>query len=79
MIASGRSARQVTAIAEHVIQQAKQAGFQPMGVEGLREGEWVLVDLCDLVLHVMQPRVREFYQLERLWKMEGERPEAGRS
>ena len=79
VVATGRSARQVTAIAEHLVQRAKHAGFLPMGVEGLREGEWVLVDLCDVVVHVMQPRVRELYQLERLWKVEGERPEAGHS
>jgi ribosome-associated protein len=67
IIASGRSSRQVTALAENVIARAKQAGEAPLGVEGLRGGEWVLVDLCDVVVHVMQPEVREFYQLEKLW------------
>lgn len=67
IIASGRSARQVSAIAENLVTKAKHAGQPPMGVEGLREGEWVLVDLCDVLVHVMQPEVREFYQLEKLW------------
>ena len=67
IIASGRSARQVAALAENVVTKAKQKRQPPMGVEGLREGEWVLVDLCDVVVHVMQPHVREFYQLEKLW------------
>lgn len=67
IIASGRSSRQVAALAEHVIMKAKQAGEGPLGIEGLNSGEWVLVDLCDVVVHVMQPAVREFYQLEKLW------------
>jgi len=67
IIANGRSARQVSALAEHVVMKAKEAGEPPLGVEGLRGGEWVLVDLCDVVVHVMQPDVRAFYQLEKLW------------
>ncbi len=67
VIASGRSRRQVAAIAEHVVERAKAAGQAPLGVEGLAEGEWVLIDLCDVVVHVMQPETRDFYQLERLW------------
>jgi len=67
VIASGRSDRQVKAIAEHVVEKAKAAGVRPMGVEGLDRGEWVLVDLCDVVVHVMQREARDYYQLEKLW------------
>ena len=66
-IASGRSDRHVRAIANAVIEQSKRAGYRPIGVEGANAGEWVLVDLGDLVVHVMLPRVREFYNLEKLW------------
>lgn len=67
IVASGTSDRHVRSIADHVLLQAKRNGFRPLGAEGEREGEWVLVDLQDVVVHVMLPRVREFYGLERLW------------
>ena len=67
IVASGTSDRHVRSIADHVIEQAKRNGFRPLGTEGEGEGEWVLVDLQDVVVHVMLPRVREFYGLERLW------------
>lgn len=69
VIASGRSDRHVRAIANAIVEQSKKAGYRPIGVEGEKTGEWVLVDLADVVVHVMQPRVREFYNLEKLWDM----------
>jgi len=70
IIASGTSNRHVSSMAETLIFKAKEAGETPLGVEGLREGEWVLVDLNGIVVHLMQTKVRDFYQLERLWQME---------
>ena len=67
VIAGGTSNRHVKSLADNVIERAKTAGFRPLGVEGMEQGEWVLIDLGDVVVHVMQPAVRDFYQLERLW------------
>src|SRR6187549_1930462 len=68
VLASGNSDRHVRSIADRVVERAKAAGFKPIGVEGERDGEWVLVDLNDVLVHVMLPRVREFYGLEELWE-----------
>jgi ribosome-associated protein len=68
IVASGTSDRHVRAIAESVIAQSKAGGRRPMGTEGKPDGEWVLVDLQDVLVHVMLPRVREFYALEQLWE-----------
>lgn len=67
VIASGNSDRHVRSIAERVVEKARAAGLRPLGTEGARDGEWVLVDLQDVLVHVMLPRVREFYGLENLW------------
>jgi len=70
IIASGTSTRHVKALADNVVEQAKKAGCRPLSVEGEREAEWILVDLADVIVHVMMPNTRDFYQLEKLWRME---------
>jgi ribosome-associated protein len=82
IIASGNSDRHVRSIADRVVERVKQAGIRPLGLEGQREGEWVLVDLNDVIVHVMLPRVRELYGLEHLWEApdtHASRRAAGRS
>ena len=74
VVASGTSTRHVKSIADEVVKFAKRAGVLPIGVEGEREAEWVLVDLGDIVVHVMLPRIREFYGLERLWTVGDDMP-----
>jgi ribosome-associated protein len=76
VLASGNSDRHVRSIADRVVEYCKSAGFRPMGMEGERDGEWVLVDLNDVIVHVMLPRVREFYGLEELWETVPARPKA---
>lgn len=69
VIASGTSRRHVKSIAERLVERAKAAGHAPIGVEGTEAAEWVLVDLQDVVVHVMQSQVRDFYKLEKLWDL----------
>ncbi len=69
VIASGTSDRHVRSVAQRVIEKTKQSGFRPHGVEGQQDGDWVLIDLSEMIVHVMLPRVREFYGLEKLWDM----------
>ena len=75
VVASGTSTRHVKSIADEVVRFAKKLDVMPLGVEGEREAEWVLVDLGDVVVHVMLPRVREFYALERLWTVGDQHPD----
>lgn len=67
VIASGTSERHVRSLAGHVVEEAKKNEAPPIGVEGENTGEWVLVDLGDVVVHVMKPQTREFYQIEKFW------------
>lgn len=68
ILASGTSDRHVKSCAEAVAFRAKEAGEAALGTEGLQDGQWALVDLNSVVVHVMLPKVRDYYQLERLWK-----------
>ncbi|WP_434556801.1 ribosome silencing factor [Thiopseudomonas acetoxidans] len=68
VIASGTSARHVKGLANAVLVKAKEQGCKPLGSEGLDNGEWALIDLGDVVVHIMQEEVREFYDLEKLWQ-----------
>ena len=69
IVASGTSSRHVSALVENVATKAKAAGHKPAGIEGESGGEWVLLDLHDALVHVMLPKVREFYNLEKLWSI----------
>ena len=69
IVASGTSSRHVQALVDNVTEKASAAGHKPIGVEGEESGEWVLLDLQDALVHVMLPKVREFYNLEKLWSI----------
>ena len=75
LVASGTSSRHVKSLAENVLMKAKASGVRPLGVEGERTGDWVLVDFGDVVVHVMQPATRSFYDLERLWSVQADQPQ----
>ena len=68
VIASGTSTRHIKALADNVAEEARKAGFRPLGVEGERDAEWILIDLGFVVVHVMLPTARRFYDLESRWR-----------
>ena len=72
VIASGSSTRHIRSMAENLVIKIKQAGQHPLGVEGDREADWVLVDLNDVIVHLMLPQARAFYNLEKLWEVTSE-------
>jgi ribosome-associated protein len=76
VVATGTSNRHVKSIADSVVARAKEGGYRPLGVEGTDAAEWVLVDLGDAVVHVMQAQARAFYQLEKLWDVPPPEPAA---
>lgn len=78
VIASGSSLRHIKSMAENLVVKAKEAGCQPLGVEGDRQAEWVLVDLNDIIVHLMLPQTRAFYNLEKLWEASSQQ-RSGRS
>ena len=73
VIASGSSSRHVKSMADNLIVRAKAAGYPPLGVEGQKNAEWVLVDLNDVIVHLMLPQTRAFYNLEKLWEASSDR------
>ena len=77
VIASGRSTRQVAAMAQKLAETVKQNGFGPVKIEGLPQADWVLIDAGDVVVHLFRPEVRSFYNLERMWSFEAGEKAAG--
>jgi len=75
VLASGTSTRHVKALADNVLERVKAAGYAPLGTEGERSSDWILVDLGDVIVHLMLPATREFYDLERLWKTPEHHPD----
>ena len=79
VVASGRSTRQVAAMAQKLAEKIKQAGHGPVRIEGLPAADWVLIDAGDVVVHLFRPEVRSFYNLERMWSFEGTEVTQGRA
>ncbi|AOL22014.1 ribosome silencing factor RsfS/YbeB/iojap [Erythrobacter litoralis] len=79
VIASGRSTRQVAAMAQKLAEKVKEKGFGPVRIEGLPAADWVLIDAGDVVVHLFRPEVRSFYNLERMWSFETGEAAGGRA
>jgi ribosome-associated protein len=79
IVASGRSDRHVRALADALVERCKLEGVPILGQEGQEAGEWILVDLTDVVVHVMLPKTRDFYEIEKLWEIARPDPDADRS
>jgi len=79
VIASGRSTRQVAAMAQKLAEKIKHAGLGPVRIEGLPTADWVLIDAGDVIVHLFRPEVRSFYNLERMWSFEGGEARQGRA
>jgi len=77
VIASGTSTRHVKALADNVALKARERGYRPLGIEGEQAAEWVLIDLGDVVVHVMLPETRTFYGLEKFWSVGNRDPDGG--
>jgi ribosome-associated protein len=73
IIASGNSDRHVRSIADKIIEAVKARKIRPLGVEGQLQGDWILIDFGDIIIHIMRPATREYYQLEKLWSVESRR------
>lgn len=69
VIANGRSSRQVLSMADHLARRIKEAGFGSVQVEGKAQGDWILIDAGDVIIHIFRPEVREFYNLEKMWSV----------
>jgi len=69
VIASGRSHRHVSAVADHLLRDLKEGGFGQAKVEGLENGDWVLIDTGDIIVHIFRPEVRTFYNIEKMWSV----------
>ncbi len=67
VVASGRSTRHVSAIADHILERLKQAGHKAIHTEGRDNADWILIDIFDVIIHIFRPEVREFYTIEKMW------------
>lgn len=71
VVASGRSSRQVAALADKLVERLHQAGVKDVRIEGQRQGDWVVVDAIDIIIHLFRPEVRAFYNIEKMWRAGG--------